>query len=70
MFHAPEIQVAHPWGITDYNATLEVSVNMFINGTYPLEKMVTHRIPFENIDQGFQWLITKVPGYVKGIVTF
>ena len=70
MFHAPEIQVAHPWGITDYNATLEASVNMFINGTYPLDQMVTHRVPFENIDQGFRWLISKVPGYIKGIVTF
>lgn len=70
MFHAPEIQVAHPWGITDYNKTLATSVDAYINGVYPLETMVTHRIHFTEINAGFEKLVYKEPGYIKGIISF
>lgn len=70
MFHAPEIQVAHPWGITDYNDLLEKAVNAYVSGVYPMDKMVTHSVPFEKLADGFGMLTSKVPGFIKGIVKF
>ena len=70
MFHSPDLIIAHPWSITDYFDLLGRSIDAYERGVFPLDKMVTHKVPFEKIDDGFQLLLKKVPGFIKGAVVF
>ncbi len=68
MFHANEITIAHPWGILDYNELLESSIRKIQEGIFPMREMITHKFSFEDCGKGFECLVTKTPGFIKGMI--
>ena len=70
MYRSPIIHVIHPYYTNEYMHTLEIGVEAYVKGVFPTEELITHRIPFERVDEGFRLLDTNPPGYIKGIITF
>jgi len=70
MYRSPIIHVVHPYYTNEYMHTLEIGVEAYVKGVFPTEELITHRIPFERVDEGFRLLDTNPPGYIKGIITF
>lgn len=60
----------YPYYTNEYMHTLEIGVEAYVKGVFPTEELITHRIPFERVDEGFRLLDTNPPGYIKGIITF
>jgi threonine dehydrogenase-like Zn-dependent dehydrogenase len=70
MYRSPIIHVTHPWYCEDYMQTLEQGVEAYQKGIFPADELITHRIPFDRIEEGFQLLEHNPADYVKGIITF
>lgn len=70
MYRSPIIHVTHPWYSDDYMDTLRRGVEAYAKGVFPLDELITHRIPFEQIQDGFEMLENAPLNYIKGLVTF
>ncbi len=70
MIRSPMIFVSHPIGAVSVTRNVERGVDAWKNGKIPMEALVTHRVKFEEIEKGFEWLLHAPQNYVKGIVTF
>lgn len=70
MFRSPIIHIVHPWYAVDYRDTLKKAVDAYASGIYPAEDLISHRIPFSNIETAFDLLTHNSDRYTKGIVTF
>ena len=60
-----------PQGIgmsTDYQSELQRAIWAVQKGTFPMEKLITHRYKLEDIDKAFQDNLKRTPGYIKGVV--
>jgi threonine dehydrogenase-like Zn-dependent dehydrogenase len=70
MIRSPIIQAVHPVYSIDpmYNEVL--GIDAFISGKLPMEKMITHRIGFSELQTGLEWLVAPPEDYIKGIVVF
>ena len=70
MIRSPLICVAHPIGAISVSRNVERGAQAWRTGKIPMEKLVTHRVRFEELEKGFEWLAQAPQGYIKGIVTF
>ncbi len=70
MIRSPQINVSHPIGAVSVTRNIERGVAAWQTGKIPMESLVTHRVRFEEIQKGFEWLLQAPQGYIKGIVTF
>lgn len=70
VLRAPILDAAHPAAGVDVLKNDLKGVAAMINGTIPMNKMITHTIPFSHLEKGFQWLKKAPEGYLKGIVLF
>lgn len=70
MIRSPLICVAHPIGAISVNRNVERGADAWRTGKIPMEKLITHRVKFEEIEKGFEWLTHAPEGYIKGLVTF
>ena len=70
MYRSPIIHVTHPWYSEDYMTTLEQGIEAYKNGDFPTDELISHRIPFEQIDEAFRLLEKNPTDYIKGILTF
>lgn len=70
VLRAPILDAAHPASGKDVLENDQKGVEAMISGAIPMDKMITHQIPFEQIEEGFRWLLTPPEGYLKGIVRF
>lgn len=70
MYRSPIIHVVHPWYCDDYMDTLKKAVGAYVDGIFPTEELITHRIPVTEINEAFRILSENPRGYIKGIVTF
>ena len=70
MYRSPIIHVTHPWYSEDYMTTLEQGIEAYKNGVFPTDELISHRIPFEQIDEAFRLLEKNPTDYIKGILTF
>jgi len=65
MYRFPILHVVHPWYCEDYMGTLEKAVEAYKKGIFPTGRLITHRIPFEEISRGFELLEKNPEEYVK-----
>ncbi|NLI55346.1 MAG: zinc-binding dehydrogenase [Clostridiales bacterium] len=70
MIRSPLICVSHPIGAVSVIRNIERGAEAWRSGKIPMDKLVTHRVKFEEIEKGFEWLLHAPENYVKGIVTF
>ncbi len=70
MIRSPIVCVSHPIGAVSVTRNVERGVEAWRSGKIPMERLVTHRVKFEEIEKGFEWLLHAPEHYVKGIVTF
>lgn len=68
MFRAPILHSAHPWYCEDYRRTGMAGVAAYVQGLPPLNEMITHEFPLEDIQQGFEVMSSGRLDYIKGIV--
>ncbi len=60
-----------PQGIgmsTDYQSELVRAMWAVKNGTFPMNKLVTHKYKLEDIGKAFEDNLNRTPGYIKGVV--
>ena len=70
MYRSPIIHVVHPWYCENYMDVLKKAVDAYVKDIFPTDKLITHRIPVTEINEGFQLLTTNPKEYIKGIITF
>lgn len=68
MYRTPDLLSAHPNYAIDPVANIREGVDAYISGRLPLSEMVTHEIPFDEVQKGFEILENAPEGYIKGIV--
>ena len=44
------------------------AMDALIRGVFPMEKLVTHSIPLDELQQGFDMMLSGSDGYIKGVV--
>lgn len=49
---------------------MEVGMRLHASGRLPLDDLVSHRFPLEDVNEAFATLRDKPPGFVKAVVTF
>ena len=65
---SPVLLSTHPWYSLDINKDLENGIWAYISGLMPLDEIVTHEYPLEEINQGFKDMLSGDPGFIKGII--
>lgn len=59
---------AHPAYSPDMAADYRRALAALARGVFPMEMVVTHRLPLDGIAEGFDMLRSHAPGYLKGVV--
>lgn len=59
----------HPNYCLDPADDLLRAVDALERGVFPMEKMVTHLFPLDDIREGFEMMVRASEGYIKGVVT-
>ncbi len=70
MLRSPVMHVSHPRYCIDVLETMRRGMEMYSRGVLKIEELITHRIPFEDINRGFDILEKGDPSYMKGVITF
>ena len=70
MLRVPEIHSVHPMYSRDLEEDVYRAVQGYVNGTLPIDKMISHVYKFEDIAKGFADLNSKNPLFKKGVVLF
>ncbi|MDR1534214.1 MAG: alcohol dehydrogenase catalytic domain-containing protein [Planctomycetota bacterium] len=66
----PTLHPVHPnYSIDPMHNEVE-GIEAFVNGTLPLEQLITHRVKFEDLQTGMEWLVTPPEGFIKGLCLF
>jgi len=68
MVRSPIIHSTHPWYSVDYMDDLRKGVWAFIEGIFPMDRLITHEFSLEDIHRGFEMAESGEDGYLKGIV--
>jgi threonine dehydrogenase-like Zn-dependent dehydrogenase len=64
------LQSVHPWFSEDLILDMENAVWAYTNGFMPLDEIITHEWPLEQISLAFQKMTSGDKDYIKGIITF
>ncbi|MDE2703346.1 MAG: alcohol dehydrogenase catalytic domain-containing protein [Chloroflexota bacterium] len=59
---------AHPAYSPDMAADYRRALAALARGVFPMDLVVTHRLPLDGIAEGFDMLRSHAPGYLKGVV--
>ncbi len=60
---------AHPNFSLDPLDDLRRALDMLERGVFPMDKLVTHSFPLEQVQKGLEMMIKPAPGYIKGVIT-
>ena len=70
MVRTPIMYNLHPtFAVDPMNNEVE-GIAAFIDGRLPMERLITHRIPFSKVATGMEYLVEAPNDYIKGIVIF
>ena len=70
MLRVPEIHAVHPMYSMDLEEDVRRAVAGYVDGTLPMDRMITHIYDFMDIARGFADLDSENPDYRKGVVLF
>ena len=70
MVRTPMMLNVHPTMAVDPMSNEAEGIAAFIDGRLPMERMITHRIPFRQVATALEYLVEAPADYIKGIVTF
>ncbi len=59
---------AHPAYSPDMAADYRRGLAALARGVFPMDLVVTHRLPLDRVGEGFEMLRQHAPGYLKGVV--
>jgi len=68
MYKAPVIYSSHPRFAIDIHENYRRGINAYEDGTLPVDRMITHRFKLEEINKGFEMMVSGKDGYIKGIL--
>ena len=68
MNKAPLIYAAHPRFAIDVRENYRRAISAYEDGTLPIDRIITHRFKLEEINEGFEMLMSGRPEYIKGII--
>jgi threonine dehydrogenase-like Zn-dependent dehydrogenase len=60
---------AHERDPEQYVAGMRAAVDAVVAGTIPLDELLTHRLPLDQVGHGFQLTIDRPDGFLKAVVT-
>ena len=64
-----QIVTPHPKYSLDPADDMRRAMDALIRGVFPMDKVVTHSFPLENVQQGFETMLSATEGYIKGVIT-
>ena len=70
VLRVPELHSVHPMYSQDLEGDVRRAVEGYINGTFPMDKLISHTFSFENIQQGFELMNSGDKSYCKGVILF
>ncbi|WNX85716.1 zinc-binding dehydrogenase [Agathobaculum sp. NTUH-O15-33] len=70
MLKTPILHAVHPMYDVDPCANHKEGIAAYADGRLPVDRMITHHIPFDELQTGYEWLIKAPAGYIKGVVDF
>lgn len=70
MLRTPIMHVVHPMYGIDPCANHKEGIEAFVNDRLPIDRMITHHVPFADLSVGYEWLVKAPEGYIKGVVDF
>ena len=70
VLRAPILDAAHPVSGEDMTLNMEEAVADFVDGTIPMDQLISHTVPFSRLAEGLKWLEHPPEGYTKGLVLF
>ncbi|MCL4302849.1 MAG: zinc-binding dehydrogenase [Anaerolineae bacterium] len=60
---------AHPSFSLDQMDDMRRAIDGLARGVFPMDKLITHRFPLDNIQAAFEIAMTGADGYIKGVIT-
>ncbi|MDY0094499.1 MAG: zinc-binding dehydrogenase [Candidatus Vecturithrix sp.] len=63
------IVTPHPKYSLDPADDMRRAMNALARGVFPMEKLVTHSFPLDEIQKGFETMLSASEGYIKGVIT-
>ena len=70
MTRTPVLHSTHPTYATRPRENMEEGIRSYLDGRLPLDRLISHEFPFEDIQSAFEMLAHPDPSYIKGVVTF
>ena len=70
MLRVPEIHSVHPMYSRDLEEDVRRAVAGYIDGSLPIDRMISHVYDFSDITRGFEALNSGDPAFRKGVVMF
>lgn len=59
---------AHPSFSLDQMEDMRRAMDGLARGVFPMDKLITHRFPLDDIQHGFEIAMTGADGYIKGVI--
>lgn len=63
------IVTPHPKYSLDPADDMRRAMEALARGVFPMEKLVTHSFPLEDVQKGFETMLSASEGYIKGVIT-
>lgn len=63
------ILTPHPKYSLDPADDMRRAMDALARGVFPMEKLVTHAFPLDDVQRGFETMLSAAEGYIKGVVT-
>lgn len=70
VLRCPILDAAHPMSGVSVLENDALAVKMFAEGSIPMDKMISHTLPFSRLQEGLSWLEKPPEDYVKGVILF
>ena len=70
VLRCPVLDAAHPMSGISVLANDELAVKMFVDGSIPMDRMISHTLPFSRLEEGLMWLENPPMDYIKGVILF
>lgn len=70
MLRGPILHSTHPMYGMDIEDNVRKGVAGYINGTLPMDEMITHEYPFEKLNEAMDLMKSGDPSYKKGVILF
>lgn len=70
VLRCPILDAAHPMSGVSVLENDALAVRMFTEGSIPMDKMISHTVPFSRLQEGLMWLKQPPKDYIKGVVLF